>query len=58
MKRRNTAIALGVGTATATGLSLLKVNKDLIVESTAVVVGAGLRIVGSNKKTLSISVEP
>ena len=58
MKLRNTAIALGIGAATATGLSLLKVNKDLIVESTAVVVGAGLRIVGSNKKTLSISVEP
>ena len=38
MKLRNTAIALGIGAATATGLSLLKVNKDLVVGSTAVVV--------------------
>ena len=44
MKLRNTAIALGIGAATATGLSLLKVNKDLVVGSTAVVVGAGLMI--------------
>ena len=33
MKLRNTAIALGIGAATATGLSLLKVNKDLVVGS-------------------------
>ena len=44
MKLRNTAIALGIGAATATGLSLLQVNKDLVVGSTAVVVGAGLMI--------------
>jgi len=44
MKRHNAAIALGVGAATAAGLALLKVNKDLIVGSTAVVVGAGLMI--------------
>ncbi len=44
MKLRNTAIALGIGAATAAGLSLLKVNKDLVVGSTAVVVGAGLMI--------------
>ncbi len=44
MKLHNTAIAFGIATATATGLSLLKVNKDLIVGSTAVVVGAGLMI--------------
>ena len=42
MKLRNTAIALGIGAATATGLSLLKVNKDLVVGSTAVVVGTSL----------------
>ena len=44
MKLRNTAIALGVGAASATSLFLLKVNKDLILGSTAVVVGAGLMI--------------
>ena len=44
MKLRNTAIALGVGAATVAGLSLLKVNKDLVVGSTAVVVGAGLMV--------------
>ena len=44
MKLRNTAIALGVGAATAAGLSLLKLNKDLIVGSTAVVIGAGWMI--------------
>ena len=44
MKLRNTAIALGIGAATATGLSLLKVNKDFVVGSTAVVVGAGLMV--------------
>ncbi len=42
MKLRNTTIAIGIGVATTAGLSLLKVNKDLIVGSTAVVVGAGL----------------
>ena len=42
MKRHNAAIALGVGAATAAGLALLKVNKDLIVGSTAVVVGTSL----------------
>ena len=44
MKRLNTAITFGVGAATAVGFSLLKVNKDFIVGSTAVVVGAGLMI--------------
>ena len=44
IKLLNTSIALGVGAATATGLSLLKVNKDFVVGSTAVVVGAGLMI--------------
>ncbi len=42
MKLRSTAIALGVGAATAAGLSLLKVDKPVVIGSTAVVVGAGL----------------
>ncbi len=44
MKLRNTAIALGVGAATAAGLSLLKVDKPVVIGSTAVVVGAALMI--------------
>ena len=44
MKLKNTAIALGIGVATAIGLSLLQVNKDLVVGSTAVVIGAGLMV--------------
>ena len=44
MKLRNTAITLGISAATAAGLSLLKVNKDLVVGSTALVVGSGLMI--------------
>jgi len=54
MKLRNTAIALGVGAATAAGLSLLKVNKDFVVGSTAVVVGAGLMIALKDKNDLNI----
>ncbi len=54
MKLRNTAIALGIGAVTATGLSLLKVNKDLIVGSTAVVVGAGLMIALKDKNDLNL----
>tara|TARA_Y100001968_G_C19388624_1_gene734294 strand:- start:17 stop:649 length:633 start_codon:yes stop_codon:yes gene_type:complete len=44
MKLRNTAIAIGVGAATAASLSLLKVNKEMIFGSTSVVIGAGLII--------------
>ena len=44
MKLRNTAIAIGIGAATAAGLSLMKVNKDLVVGSTTLVVGAGLML--------------
>ena len=44
MKLRNTAITFGISTATAAGLSLLQVNKALVIGSTAVVVGAGLMI--------------
>jgi len=54
MKLRNTAIALGIGAATAAGLSLLKVNKDLVVGSTAVVVGAGLMIALKDKDDLNL----
>jgi len=54
MKLRNTAIALGIGAATAAGLSLLKVNKDLVVGSTAVVVGAGLMISLKDKNDLNL----
>ena len=53
MKLHNTAIALGIGTATAAGLSLLKVNKDLVVGSTAVVIGAGLMVALSDKNDLN-----
>jgi tetratricopeptide (TPR) repeat protein len=54
MKLRNTAIALGISAATAAGLSLLKVNKDLIVGSTAVVVGAGLMISLKDENDVSL----
>lgn len=53
MKVLNTLIALGISAATATGLSLLKVNKDLVVGSTAVVVGAGLMIALQGKNELN-----
>ena len=53
MKLRNTAIALGIGAATAAGLSLLKINKDLVVGSTAVVVGGGLMIALKDKNELN-----
>ena len=51
MKLRNTAIALGIGAATA--LSLLKVNKDLVVGFTAVVIGTGLMVALSDKNDLN-----
>ena len=54
MKLRKTVIPLGLGAATAVSLSLLKVNKDLIVGSTAVVVGTGLMITLKDKKDLNI----
>ena len=40
MKSLNSAIALGIGAATAAVLSLLKVNKDFVIGSTAVFMGA------------------
>ena len=54
MKLRNTAIALGIGAATAAGLSLLKVNKDLVIRSTAVVIGAGLMISLKDKNDINL----
>ena len=54
MKLRNTAIAIGIGAATAAGLSLLKVNKDIVVGTTAVVVGAGLMISLKDKNDLNL----
>ena len=53
MKLRNTALALGIGAATAASLSLLKINKDLVVGSTAVVVGGGLMIALKDKNELN-----
>ena len=44
MKFRNAVISIGVGVGTAVGLTLMKVNKDLIVGSTAVAIGAGVII--------------
>ena len=54
MKLLNTAIALGIGAATAAGLSMLKVNKDLVVGTTAVVVGAGLMISLKDKNDINL----
>ncbi len=45
---------LGIGAVNATGLSLLKVNKDLVIRST-VVVGAGLMIALKDKEDLNLS---
>ena len=56
MKSLNTAIALGIWAATASGLLLLKVNKDFVIGSTAVVVGAGLMIALNEKNNLNIKV--
>ena len=53
MKLINTAIALGIGVATAAGLSLLKSNKDLVIGSTAVVVVSGLMIALKDEKELA-----
>ena len=56
MKVLNTSIALGIGAATAAGLSLLNVNKDFVIGSTAVVMNAGLMIALNDKKFLNIKV--
>ncbi len=44
MKVLKTAMSLGIGAVVATSLSLLKVNKNLIIGSTVAVIGAGLII--------------
>ena len=56
MEAHNTAISLGIGAATAAGLSLLNVNKDFVIGSTAVVMGAGLMIALNKKNNLNIKV--
>ena len=53
MKLVNTAIALGFGAATAASLSLLKINKDHVIGSTPVVVGAGLMVALRDKNDLN-----
>jgi len=54
MKLRNTAIVIGIGAATAASLLLLKVNKDLVIGSTTVVVGAGLMISFKDKNDINL----
>ena len=44
MNFRKIAIAIGTGTAISACLSLLKVNKEVVIGSTAVVIGSGLMI--------------
>ena len=41
MKALNNTITLGIVAATAAGLSFLNVNKDFVIGSTAIVMGAG-----------------
>ena len=54
MKLCKTLIAIGIGAATAAGLYVLKVNKYLVVGSTAVVVGARLMISLKEKNYLNV----
>ncbi len=53
MKLLNTAIAIGVGAATAAGLSLLKVDKLVLIGSTAVVAAGGFMVAGKKADELS-----
>ena len=53
MKLRNTAIALGFAAATAAILSLTNLNKNFIVGSTTIVVGAGLMVFLRDKNNLN-----
>ena len=53
MKLRKTAIALGIGAVGAAVLFLLKVNKDLVVGSTSIVIGIGLMIALKEKNKLN-----
>ncbi len=53
MKLRNTAIAIGVAAATAAGLSLLKVDKLVLIGSTAVVAAGGFMVAGKKADELS-----
>jgi len=54
MKLRKIAISIGIGVATAAGLFLLKINKDLVVGTTTVVVGAGLMISLKDKNDIKL----
>ena len=56
MKALNTAIALGINATTTAGLSLLNVNKDFVIRSTAVVMATGLMIALNEKNNLIIKV--
>ncbi len=58
MNRRTAAIALGVGTATAAGLYLLKVDKPVLIGSTAVVFSATLLANHQRKKIIALSNAP
>ena len=53
MNCRRTAITIGVGAATAASLSLLKVNKEIVVGSSAVVIGTGLMIASREEDDLN-----
>jgi len=53
MKLRNTTIAIGIVATTAVGLSLLKVNTDLVFGSTAVLIGVGVMISLREKNDLN-----
>ena len=53
MKLRKTAIALRIGAVGTAVLFLLKVNKDLVVGSTSIVIGIGLIIALKEKNKLN-----
>ena len=53
MKYRNTVISIGLGVITAFGLSLRKVNQEVIVGSTVIALGVGLMIALRNEDDLN-----
>ena len=57
MKFRRTAIALGVGAATAAGLSLLKVEKPVVIGSTVAAVATSLIVAKRKSETIKKSTE-
>ena len=54
MKLKKTVIALGISTASAASLCLLKVNNNYVVAYTALIVGTGLMIALRDKNNLNI----